>query len=199
MENSTENKIIYKISNHAKTRYAERILNKSDNNEIQRFIATNEEKIKTDVNKLIHYGEMIYTGMQSQKDGKGNVLNVYLKDCWVVLVDNKSEVVVTLYKVDLGCGDDFNNQYISKLLDKLNDSKEKLAVTQLEVNIESSTYREMLSDAQAQINEYKYFIKNLEEMCSAYQTILDNNTVKISQANRVVADVINTIVGKKEF
>ena len=35
---------------------------------------------------------MIYTGRQSQKDGKGNVLDVYLKDAWVVLVDNKSEI-----------------------------------------------------------------------------------------------------------
>jgi hypothetical protein len=137
--------------------------------------------------------------MQSQKDGKGNVLNVYLKDCWVVLVDNKSENVVTLYKVDLGCGDDFNNQYVSKLLEKLTASKENLAGTQLEVNIESATYKEMLSEAQSQIREYKSFIKNLEEMCTAYQTILDNNTVKVSQANRAVADVVNTLIGKKEF
>ena len=189
----------YKISKHAQERYAMRILNKDNTNDINRFIVENQDKIKTDINKLISYGEMIFTGKQSQKDGKGNVLNVYLKDTWVVLVDIKAEIVVTLYKIDLGCGDDFNLQYISKMMDKLKENKEKLVSTQLEVETESATYKEMIDDAQTQINEYKSMIKNLEDMCGAYQTIIDNNRVKISQANREVADIVNTLVAKREF
>ena len=108
MQTETEN--TYKISTHAKNRYAERLLNKDDNNDIQRFIVENEEKIQTDINKMILYGERIYSGKQSQKDGKGKVLDVYVKDLWIVLVDAQSEVVVTLYKVDLGLDDDFNRE-----------------------------------------------------------------------------------------
>ena len=115
---------LYKISNHAKQRYSERILNKSDTNEIQRFMVAEEDKIKVDINKMIYYGDLIYTGKQSQKDGKGKAIDVYLKDSWVVLVDGKSELVVTLYKIDLGCGDDFNSQYINRMLEKLSKSKE---------------------------------------------------------------------------
>ena len=46
----TENKIEYKISRHAQERYSERIMDKEDTMEINRFITLNEDKIKTDIN-----------------------------------------------------------------------------------------------------------------------------------------------------
>lgn len=190
---------VYKISQHAKQRYSERIMDKDNKNDINRFIVENEEKIKTDINKMIQYGECVYIGKQSQKDGKGNVLNVYLKDCWVVLVDIRAEVVVTLYKIDLGLDEEFNKAYISKMMEKLNGCKKVLEDTQLELQIESNTYRELINDTEAQINEYKSMIKNLEELCSGYKTILENNNVKITQANRDVAECVNLLIGKKEF
>lgn len=198
MEN-TENMIEYKISSHVKNRYAERIMGKDNKNDVNRFIAENDIKIKQDIHKLIHYGELIYTGKQSQKDGKGNVLNVYLNGCWIVLVDNKSEVVITLYKIDLGLDDDFNKTYISKMMDKLNESKAALENIQIEVLKESNMYREMIDDAEAQINEYKSMIKNLENLRDSYKGVIENNNVKVSKANRDVADCVNTLVGKREF
>ena len=198
MDTSTT-EITYKISNHAKARYAERLMGKSDNNEIQRFIIENNDKISTDLNKMIQYGDLIYIGKQSQKDGKGKVLNVYLKDTWCLLVDSQSEVIVTVYKIDLGCGDEFNLQYISKMIEKLDESKKDLEDSQLIVLQESNMYKDMILDAQNQISEYKSMIKNLESLCNAYQEIINNNTIKISQANRGVAEVVNTLIGKKEF
>lgn len=189
----------YKISRHAQERYAERIMNKDTKYDVNRFIIDNEEKIKTDINKMITYGEMIYTGKQSQKDGKGKVVDVYLKDSWVVLADGKSEVVVTLYKIDLGLDDEFNKAYISKMMEKLNVDKEALENTKEQVQTESDMYEEMIDEAAAQINEYKSMIKNLEELCSGYRTVIDNNRVKVSQANRKVADTINTFINKREF
>ncbi len=196
---NTENMIEYKISAHAETRYAERIMGKDTKYDINRFITDNKEKIKADIHKLIQYGDVIYTGKQSQKDGKGNVLDVYLKDCWVILVDNKSHVIVTLFKIDLGLDDDFNKTYISKMLDRLNENKEKLRVVQEEVLKESSIYKELINDAETQINEYRSMIKNLEELCVGYKAIIDNNVVKVSQTNRDVADVLNTLIEKREF
>jgi len=191
--------ITYSISRHSKERYAQRILNKEDNNEIQRFIVENEDKISTDINKMVQYGDKIFTGKQSQKDGKGKVLDVYLKNTWVILADSSSNTVVTIYRIDLGCGDDFNQQYISKMMEKLDESKDKLMAVNIEVETESAMYKEMISDAQIQIAEFKSMIKNLESLCSAYQDIIDNNIVKVSQANRGVAEIVNTLINKKEF
>lgn len=196
VENITE----YKISRHAAERYAERIMGKEDNVDINRFVTLNEDKIKTDINKLISYGDLIFTGKQSQKEGKNNVINVYLNGCWIILVDEKNKnTVITLYKVDFGLDDEFNKVYISKMIEKLNECKKKLHTVEEQVKTESNMYREMIDDAESQIKEYKSMIKNLEELCVGYKTIIDNNCVKVSQANRDVAEVVNSLVGKKEF
>lgn len=198
MEN-TENMIEYKISAHVKQRYAERIMGKDNKNDVNKFIAENDLKIKQDIHKMIHYGTLIYQGKQSQKDGKGNVLSVYLNDCWIVLVDSKSNVIITLYKIDLGLDDDFNKTYISKMMEKLNESKAALENIQIEVLKESNMYREMIDDTEAQIKEYRTMIKNLEELCNGYAMIIGNNNVKVTQANRKVADCVNALINKKEF
>ena len=194
-----ENMIVYNISAHAKQRYAERIMGKENDIDVNRFVVLNEEKIKTDINKLIYYGELIYTGRQSQKDSKSSVVDVYLKDCWVVLADNKAKNVITLYKIDLGLDDEFNMAYISKMIKKLNLYKAILENTKQQIENESNTYREIIDDAESQIKEYRTMIKNLEELCVGYKTIIDNNHVKLAQANKDVTDIVNTLVGKREF
>lgn len=193
------NEIIYSISSHAEQRYAERIMGKENSTDASQFITLYKEKIKIDINKLICYGELIYTGRQFQKDGKGNIIDVYLKDCWVVLADNKAKNVITLYKIDLGLDDEFTKTYISKMMEKLNAYKEILKNTEQQIQIESNTYREMISDAEIQIKEYRTVIKNLEELCVGYKTIIENNNVKVAQANKDVANIVNTLVGKREF
>ena len=196
---ATENTIEYNISAHAKQRYAERIMGKEDTVEINRFITLNEDKIKTDINKMIEYGELIYRGKSAAKNSKGNMLDVYLQNCWVVLVDKSSEIVVTLYKIDLELGDEFNKTYMSKMLEKLNVSKAKLEEVKLQVYNETNMYSEMLHDAETQIKEYRGMIKNLEGLCDGYKDIIDNNIVKETQASREVAEVVNSLIGKKEF
>lgn len=196
---TTESVVKYNISKHASERYAERVMGKDSDIDVARFITLNEEKIQTDINKLIHYGELIYTGKQSQKDGKGNVIDVYLKDCWIILVDNKVKNVITLFKIDLGLDDEFNKSYVYKMMEKLNANKEVLKSVQQQVQEESNTYRNMIDEAEIQIKEYRTMIKNLEELCVAYKTVIENNHVKVAQANRDVVDVLNTMIGKKEF
>ncbi len=189
----------YKVSQHCEQRYAERLLGKDNKNDINKFIIENKDKINTDINKMISYGECIFIGKQSQKDGKGKVLNVYLKDTYVILVDVSSGVIVTLYKIDLGLDDEFNKVYISKMLEKLNTNKEILESVQQQVQEESNTYRELINDAEIQIKEYRSMIKNLEELCVGYKVVIDNNNVKVAQANRDVAEVLNTLINKREF
>lgn len=189
----------YKITKHAKERYVERILNKDNNNEIQTFIVQNEEKILNDITKMITYGELIYTGKQATKDNKSNTVNVYLNGCWIVLVDAFTNNVITLYKVDLWCGDEFNEEYIRRMLEKINEAKTNLSNVKDSSTEEANVYREMIAQNIAQINEYKTFIKNLESLNESYKQIIDNNTVSVGQANRRVADLVNNLIGKKEF
>lgn len=198
---SVENINKYSISKHAMERYAERIMGKDTNWDVNKFVLANVSKIETDINKLIQFGTLIYSGKKSKKDGKNSnaIIDVYLKDCWVVLVDNGSRNVITLYKIDLGLDEEFNKCYVSKMVEKLREHKEILDSVEQQVKEESDTYREMIADAEAQIKEYRGMIKNLEELCAAYKTVIENNSVKVAQANKEMTDTLNTFIGKKEF
>ena len=127
------------------------------------------------------------------------MLDVYLQNTWVVLVDSSNNTCVTIFKIDLGCGDEFNLQYILKMMEKINQTKKNLLITKLEVETESKMYREMISENLVQINNYKSFIKNLEALNQSYQGIIDNNIVKVSQADKDVAECVNKLINKREF
>ena len=196
---ATNTDITYTISKHAKERYAERIMERATNNEIQTFIVQNEDKIISDINKMIQYGELIYTGKQTQKDNRTYNVEVYLNGLWVVITDVKSKNVITLYKIDLGVDDEFNQEYVNRMMEKFNEAKENLDIVTLEVEKENDSYKTVIEQNTAQINEYKSYIKNLEELNIGYKTIVDNNAVKIKMASTEVTDVLNKLIGKKEF
>lgn len=191
--------ITYTVSKHAKERYTERIMEKATNNEIQTFIVQNEDKIISDINKMIQYGELIYTGKQTQKDNRTYNVEVYLNGLWVVITDVKSKNVITLYKIDLGVDDEFNQEYVNRMMEKFNEAKENLEAVTFEVEKENDSYKTMMEQNMAQINEYKSYIKNLEELNVGYKTIVDNNAVKIKMVSTEVTDVLNKLIGKKEF
>ena len=193
--------IIYTISKHASERYAERIMGRDGTWDVNKFILANQEKIDTDINKLIQYGELVFSGRQNKKDAKNSnaIVDVYIKDCWVIIANAQTKNVITLYKIDLGLDEDFNKAYVRKMVEKISEQKAFLDEISQEVEEETNMYRDLIEDAEVQIKNYKVMIKNLEELCIAYKGIIDNNGVKIAQASKNVTDVLNTLIGKKEF
>lgn len=191
--------IIYTVSKHAKERYTERIMDKATANEINTFLVQNDDKIVNDINKMIQYGELIYTGKQTQKDGRSYNVEVYLNGLWVIIVDVKSKNVITLYRIDLGVDEEFNLEYVDRMMNKFNAAKENLEFIILEVDKENDSYKTMIDQNIALINEYKGYIKNLEELNAGYKTIIDNNAVKVRMADREAVEVLNKLIGKKEF
>lgn len=198
MESAIE-ETAYTVSEHCKQRYAERIMNKEDRTEAARFVFDHEDKIINDINKLVAYGKMIYRGVPSNRKAETSTLDVYLNGSWILLVDTNSKNVVTLYKIDFGLDDEFNQMYIDKMLCKLHEKERALGDVRNQVEEETETYRQIINDSEAQIKEYRSMIKNLEEMCDGYREVVKNNGVLISQAKQDMADVINTMIGKKEF
>ena len=191
--------ITYTVSKHAKERYTERIMDKATANEINTFLAQNDDKIVNDINKMIQYGGLIYTGKQTQKDGRSYNVEVYLNGLWIVIVDLKSKNVITLYKIDLGVDDEFNQEYVRRMMDKFSAAKENVELVTYEVEHENDSYESLIRQNTDTINEYKSYIKNLEELNAGYKTIIDNNNVKIRMADRGAVEVLNKLIGKKEF
>ncbi|MBQ4523490.1 MAG: hypothetical protein IJA10_11155 [Lachnospiraceae bacterium] len=189
----------FTVSKHAKERYAERIMNKEDLWDVNYFVNQNEEKIIKDITKMLEYGEVIYSGKQKDNKGRENTVDVYRKDCWILLVDKCTKNVITLYKVDLGCGDDFNAEYVNRMIEKIHVAMDNVSKVQMDILNESNMYREMITKNNDQIAEYRTYIKNLEALNESYKQIIDNNVVKNSQANKELAEHVNTLIGKKEF
>ena len=191
--------ITYTVSKHAKERYTERIMDKATANEINTFLVQNDDKIVNDINKMIQYGGLIYTGKQTQKDGRSYNVEVYLNGIWIIIVDLKSKNVITLYKIDLGVDDEFNQEYVRRMMDKFSAAKENVELVTYEVEHENDSYESLIRQNTDTINEYKSYIKNLEELNAGYKTIIDNNNVKIRMADREAVEVLNKLIGKKEF
>lgn len=189
----------FTVSAHAKQRYAERIMNKEDKWDVNYFITQNEEKIVDDITKMLTHGEVIYSGKQKDSKGRENTVDVYRKDCWIILVDKITKNTITIFKVDLGCGNDFNVEYVNRMVEKIKAAADNVSKVQMDVLNESNMYREMITKNNDQIAEYRTYIKNLESLNEGYKQIIDNNTVKNSQASKELAECVNTLIGKKEF
>ena len=179
-----------KLSNHAKERYAERIMDKDNKADINVFIQKNEQKIKEDIFKMITYGELLYSGRPTVDYNKQPV-DIFLKDAWVIIVDIAKQNVITLYSIDFGLGDDFNKEYINKLLEKLSSAKQRYEEAQI--------YNTIVKENIDMINDYRSKIKILEKQNQGYLDVIDTLRVENTAAEREVRDVVAVMTGKKVF
>lgn len=182
------------ISNHAQQRYAERIMDKDCKSDVAVYIAMNKTKIDTDINKMIEYGKLVYSG----KLEKGaNVTDVYLKDTWVILVDPNSKKVITLYAIDLGVGNEFNQEYVNLLLTKLDEEKRIYD----EKNNELVKVVDELKDQQSQnkdkINEYRKLANDLEKANENLADVIADYETQRYVAEENVRDIVEVLIGKK--
>ena len=195
------------ITAHAYERYAERIMKKEDKRDINVFIAQNEAKIKTDIEKMIQYGTLLYSGKTNcgQKSSspmaryEHSPVNVYQNDLWILLEDAINHKVITLYKIDLGLDEDFNKIFLDKMLERLQKAKEEKEEVQNSVNIECVTYKQLIKENEDHINQYKGYIKNLETLNADYNKVVEDLHVKNAVADQNIRDIISKLIGKKVF
>lgn len=187
-----------KISAHARERFAERIMDKDSKVDVTLFIQQHEQKIKEDIFKMIQYGKLLYSGKSTCEFNKQSV-DVYLNGTWVVIIDIAKSNVITIYSIDLGLGNDFNNEYIRQLSAKLDAVKENFETINIGIQTQKQTYSSIIKENNDQINEYKTFIKNLEKQNQGYQEVIDSLDADKIIAEKEIRDVIATFIGKKVF
>lgn len=182
------------ISKHAQERYAERIMDRDNKSDVAIYVAANKDKIDNDINLMVEYGNLVYSG----KLEKGqNVTNVYIKDTWVILVDPSTKKVITLYSIDLGVGSEFNKEYVNLLLSRL----EKEQKVYQEKNNELLKLIEELRDQQTQnkdkINEYRKLANDLEKANENITNVIADYETQRYVAEENVRDIVEVLVGKK--
>ncbi len=188
----------YKLTEHVKQRYAERIMDREEKIDILTFVNKHQEKIFTDIEKMIEYGEIIYEGV-STKDYNKSVVQVVLNGCWILILDPKKETVVTLFEIDLGLGKEFNEEYIGKLLAKLRDAKARYNEKVAELDQRVKGFNELIDENDEKIREYRAYIKSLEQQNSNMVALITENNNNKSMAEQEVREIIGSFVGKKVF
>lgn len=182
------------ISNHASMRYAERIADKDGLNDINVYVQRNLEKIENDINIMLDHSEHIYHGRIGQKEK--DAIDVYLSGTWIILVDMSRRKVITLYKVDFRLGEEFNKEFISRVLERMAEHKRTLDAKREEISELRNTYLEIVKDNESQIVEYRTAINNLKKINTDYKEIVEKMDAECGLAELAVKQDVETLMRK---
>lgn len=185
------------ISTHAKERYAERIMGHDEKADRAVFIASHEEKICGDIEKMISYGSLIYSGPSTKTPGR--TVEIYLNGLWVVIYDPGNDTVVTLYEVDLGVGEDMNRQYVAEVVKRIDEARAEYEETCASTKEMADAMQSIIDDSDAQINEFRKKIKALEEVKRSYS---ESKSALINALSLKADDLVENVkllTGRKIF
>ena len=183
------------ITQHCKERYAERIMGREGRGDVAVFIAQNQEKIETDINKLYEYAQIIYTGQLKDK----NYVNVFLNGTWVLLTDKGMQKAITMYKIDFGLGEEFNKEFVKKMLEKIAARREEYCNALNEKEKQKSEYEAIMNDLTQKANEYRRMAKNLDAQIAAYKELIAGTSEEVFSKENDFKQAIMELVCKKEF
>lgn len=186
------------ISNHAMERFAERIMEKDQRWDIAYYVNQNKSIIEERINKMIEYGEKIYSGKSISEYNKSNT-DVFLKDTWVIIVDPSKNKVVTLYQIDLGLGDEFNNLYVKNLSEKLLAAKEDLSKKQEELDNMKNDFQSIINQNNEIINQNNRINNELKKQNEGFQDAISGLATQFELAQQSVREIVGTMVGRKQY
>lgn len=145
---------------------------------------------------MLDRAELIYKGRVGSKDK--NSVDVYLSGTWIILADASKNKVITLYKVDFNVGEDFNKQYIQRMLKKLEVHKNELKKKKDQIATQRSDYLKIIQENESQMNEFRASIRNLEKLNADYKEIIDTMDAECSFFEQAVRQDIEDLMGSTE-
>lgn len=184
----------YNVSNHAKERYAERVMSRDNIIDIRKFVNDHNQDIGKWINELINHGQSIYVGPLKEK----NCVEVFVNGLWVILVGPTKKVVITLYKIDFG-DDEVNHLFVEKMRKKINSAHIRIKVAEGCSSGKVNQYKEMIAANNDEINYQKQNIKNMEELNEAYEKIIENALVNVNNEKHQLQRLVEQMICKQEF
>lgn len=184
----------YSVSNHAKERYAQRVVNRNDIVDMRKFINDHNQDIDKWINELIGYGESIYVGPLKDK----NCVEVFINGLWVIITGPTKKIVITLYKIDFG-DDEVNHLFVNKMKNKISDSHVSIEKATDNSKGIVSQYKEMIEQNEDEIIYQKQNIKNLDELNEAYREIINKAEIGVNNEKHKLQRLVEQLICKQEF
>lgn len=178
------------ISNHCFTRYHERVKDAEGP-----FVDSLKERYTKELELLYGHCKKIYSGIIGHST---KPVDVYVNpQGWVLITNDKDQVMITLYKVDLGIENaDLNKQYITASLKRIDELEEAMLQTSLKVDEEKQEYVKQIEANEALIKEYRQTINSLETRNVALRDLVKTSDATIYQAQISLRDAIQNYMVK---
>ena len=186
----------YIITEHAKERYAERVADRESNCDIKQYVAYNEEKIISNINKMMEYAVFLVQG----KFGKGySPVRIFTCGLWVIFVDIEEPKVITLYKISLGVGDDFDKAYMERVLEAITVAKNAYEASVENTREEINGLNEYKNANLETIAQLRREIKDLETINDDIDKTIADYSAKNRILNRILGNEIERLITKRRF
>lgn len=188
----------FKISKHCQERYVERVVGKYDKLEINTYIAKHEDKIRTDIGKMLTYGDKIYKGKALGGLARNKEENtIILSGSWVIIYSEPKDLVVTMYKIDLGLGEEFNKEYVQKVLARVKKVEERLQKVGQVNDEERRDLENEIAQYDDRIEQYSSLIKDMQAHRDALKQELETMSCKDKELEMERVELISKLIGKK--
>lgn len=181
----------YHVSEHAKIRYAQRIMKKSKKIDIQTYAMQNVEKIEKDIGKMLKYSKMVYRGRQVKRRF---IVEIYVNHLWVLIVDAKYKTVITLYQINTGRGELHSKEFLEEHLEYLANAKKERVCLENERKAVKNQYKVSIEQAiLEQRNDDVAKLKGQE------REIIEQFAVKIMQKRKEEQRILDVMIKNRSF
>lgn len=184
------------FTKHVLERYVERTKGYTDPLEVKQYLVLNEETVKERILKLFESAELMYTG----KLREYNAAEIYInKNGWVFPLDKKNNKLITVYKVDLKLGEEFNREYTSRMMEAILAIKTEFESMQFDIMMHSEEIKEANEALKEKIALHKSIIKNLEDELKNNNERIIINTKKLGDKENELQMKLEDFICKKIF
>lgn len=183
------------FTQHVLERYVERTMNKTGN-EVKQFLAQNEEQVRQQILKLFQSSEPFWYGKNKNHNYTYFRIN---KNGWLIVIDKNKTKLITLYKIDLGLGEDFNKQYIAEMKKLVKMKNEDIENEKIELDKKIEENTKTIEELKSQNSLLQSQIKINNETIEILEKTKDNDLDKISFKEEELKEKIEKFVGAKIF
>jgi len=178
------------ISNHCFERYHERVREAEGP-----FVQSLKERYTKELDALYEHCTKIYSGIIGHSS---RPVDVYVNPHgWVLIVNDKERTLITVYRVDLGIGDDeLNKKYISQSLKRINELQEALLEKAVKIDEQKASCRKHIEANDALIKEHTNVINELKDQNSGYNDLIKSLDANMYQEQVALRDAIENYMVK---
>lgn len=183
------------VSQHAKSRWVERMNGITDTNEIKRYLVDNSGKVVKDIKKSFANADFVFRGQL----GKNHTTSDYYLLNDLVFVEEKM-TIITLFKVDFGIEYEDLNETIKR---SLITALQRAVADQQEVKSKSGVKTKRIKDdiikVNSEINSYRKQIDLLSIKKSGLEGQLKSVEAEVSLANTKVSTLATKLLYSKDL